>query len=399
MERNYFDELVKHANNVVLTDPPKIDKQLEDLFKTIKCLQNYCIKLNTTPDLNWTDFVEFYRKDSIPTKDDKLEQILLSQNVQLTLRKHTAEYLDKLNPKLNEIFDNLMDFSSTFVTFYPELNRSIEDTVSVSKDNDYDVVINELVEEIESNRDKNDKRLQVLNDFLNRFNETFDSLCLLKNYVNVSLEDKKHEIKTLEDELKKLEDKLSTIEMEAINYAFITKTPMNFLFGKDKDKDKDKDKNKDKDKDKEKEKQKKELKDKIAKLHAALIGYDQDYGVLKILFDTSSLFKNSFISVIKDVTEISQGWHSIEVYFASVKASISDENIKNHWVRDNLLPKLKKLNAKFIALTEEIKKIKTILPISIVYCEKNADGKFIIKDNMKISNSKFLEFYVNKFQD
>jgi hypothetical protein len=386
MENSHFDEIIKQADkDVIVYKLP--NAELESFYKTIKCLQNYSIKLNMTPDLNWSSLLKFYRKGIVTEKNDKLEQILLGKNIQLTLRGHTAAYLDKHSRNLNHIFDELLNFSNTFLSFYPTLEQSIKDTIKGSQDKDYEIVLETLIEDIKKNKAQNDQRVKNLHDFSEDFDTTFDDLGLLKDFASTAFKARKYEIELLEAQLKKLEDEVTKADMEVLSHSFDAKTPLRFQIVKMASKNKDEEKT---------EKEKQTLQAKIAKLRETLSAYSQDYANLKALYDAADQFHAGLADIGKDVSETSHVWQSFEFYFRFVNAIITPANIENNWVRDTLSPNLNTLNDWFKALTDEIKKLRKILLMDVVSGEKNAAGEFVEKKKARIVNSKFLELYLTK---
>lgn len=383
-----------------LLNPPKLEKPLVMLYKTIKRLQNYCITINTQPNIAWKDFMEVYRFNLDALQDNIIETLLSKKNQQLQLRELSTEYLDTISPLMLQTFEEIQNFSSVFSECNEDFQRGINDMVGGSPDRDYAVAITYLLGEISANQAKNKEREKKLSVFSKKIKLTYVALIELKFQAEFFFDEQREEIKHLAQELQDLETIEDKNNAQIIETSYQTKKTITFSIITDTNNSshQDYEKKSAKEEEEEFEKNKQKLKNKIKKLQQQLAEYDSDYANLNSIINTCILFRRGLFSLRKDAIQTKHTWNSLATFLTNTEKTLDNVNTEKEWITNSLIPIIIRLNDYFIDLNKTITDCKKILPMEINIAEKIADD-FKIVGSEKVPNSTMLNFYIKKMSN
>lgn len=379
---DYLDNLPQATHSADL-EVMEFDRQLEKFYITLKRMQSYCITINTTPNLNWESFMAVYRCNLDAVCDANMEDILSGKNQQKQLREYTDEYFCNLSLKLNTVFHDIEDFSELFIEFHTELERSIKDTLQGSTDQDYQVPIDELLQEIQHKKQNNNTLFKTLTAFSNKLEITFKLLRSLKSHAEIFLAEKNEAI-VIEQELAKLEKELDQEQAKAIANAYKNKMPISFRVYKNQKCKLTKEKNKE---------EAKTIIEKIDKLKRELMDYESDYANLSTIFRAATHFRAGIFSFMKEVKEVYQSWVALEEFFTDVNEL---EKVEKSYVEKRILPALTVLRDRFKEIETIIKttKNKKMFAMDITFGEEDNKGNFVVKSTSRVNTGRALEYHL-----
>ncbi|WP_010598557.1 HBL/NHE enterotoxin family protein [Rickettsiella massiliensis] len=380
METQFIDKLPQYTDIADLQTTA--DKQLEEFYKTLKRMQYYCITVNTTPDLNWKKFMAVYRYCLDADCDTNMEKILNGENQQQQLREYTGEYLNILSPKLNNLFNDIQDFSDLFIDYFDELDRSIKEKIKGSTEEEYKVVIEEFINEIENKKNKNTVLSKELTTFSDNIEINFQSLSYLKSHAKNFLTDKKVAIESIEQELEKLEKEVEQEQVKKIEKSYQIKEPISFLVYKNKENKPVKEEHKENNKDKIK---------KIDELKRELMDYESDYANLNKIFTVAVPFRSGIFSLIKETKKIYQTWVQLELFLLAMEDLISQTD--QSYIEEQLLPFLNKLKDNFVTIRDTVQSVKKITNFDITLNKEDNSGNIVTKTVKNIRKSHMLNYF------